>query len=249
MDWRARLGAPLVEGESNPATTDVRPGGVAHNVWRALCHFRLDAQLVSLPGPDKRLYMALEHADGTLAHGIACLDAYEQLDAAFAAQHMDRLTSADVLVVDGNCTHDLFAALPAHACMALVAVSPAKMQRMVSALAHAAWLFCNQAEYRQLQSLQVGLTDQLNIVETRGGDGLILHSRGKSVQFEAPKLEMPDLDETGLGDAMAACILAHVTYEHSRNEPEAAVANGLKQFPALLSDLSTQPNSKAKSSI
>lgn len=232
-----RLRKPLLDGESNPAAASVRPGGVAHNVWRALRLVGADAQLVSLPAHDSRFYVAIEHGDGSLAHGIACLDAYEQLNAAFLSQHMELAAAADVLVADGNCTPDFFAALPTHACLALVAVSPAKMRRMADALGKASWLFCNRAEFRELQAISGHLgahvADHLKLVETRGKDGLTLHWRGQIHNFPAPQIDVAEIDETGMGDAMAACILAHVT----RAEPVQAVSHGLRQFPSVLTQL------------
>ncbi|MEM1364466.1 MAG: hypothetical protein AAGH82_01825, partial [Pseudomonadota bacterium] len=233
LDWRVRLRGPLHPGESNPAAADVRSGGVAHNVWQGLCELGCEADLLSLPALDTRMYMAIEHEDGRLAHGIACLDAYDALDAAFLAQHSTRLKEAALVVVDGNCAADLFADLPAHPCLAFVAVSPAKMGRMAGSLARAKWLFCNRAEYAQLLALDAAVPDGLNIVETRGSAGLALHAGGETISFDAPTIDELSLDETGLGDAMAACILARIP-GHTVTD---AVTLGLGQFPILVSKL------------
>ncbi|MEN0087135.1 MAG: hypothetical protein AAF737_01735 [Pseudomonadota bacterium] len=233
MDWRVRLRGPLHEGESNPGSTDVRPGGVAHNVWHALKRLERDAELVSLEAPETRIYMAVENQDGSLAHGIACLDAYDDLDDVFLYRHIDQMSRADVLVADGNCAHKLFDVLPTHPCMALIAVSPAKMDRMRPALAKANWLFCNRAELAQLRSDGWRPPAPLHIVETRGKDGLVLHAGDQRNSFAPPDLRQITVDETGLGDALAACILAQ--FHHASTLPaEGIISMGLESFAEFL---------------
>ncbi|MEO0636273.1 MAG: PfkB family carbohydrate kinase [Pseudomonadota bacterium] len=246
MDWRVRLRGPLIRGESNPGSTQIRPGGVAHNVWRGLTAAGCQARLVSLPQPEDRLYMAVEQVDGSLAHGIACLDAYENLNADFLGRHSAQVAESKVLVVDGNCAQDLFEALPRHTCLALVAVSPGKMARLATGLSKAHWLFCNRAELAELHRLKADLPkdlmpEDLTIVETLGAEGLHLYSGGQVHRFDAPDLPFGVPDETGLGDILAASILAQI---HKR-DPVGAVATGLRNFPHLLTqvqpDLTAQP--------
>jgi sugar/nucleoside kinase (ribokinase family) len=239
LDWKIRLGAKLVAGESNPATVTTRAGGVANNIFNTLRHLGRAPEFVGLEPDASRVYLAVEGPEGNLEHGIACLESYDELNAEFLRDQAPRLANADWLIVDCNCREDLFELLPDviddSTKLVLVAVSPAKLPRLVPALGRANWLFCNAAEWETLLAFEWNLPADLNVVKTVGRDG-VERLLGLTVTSRHPVPQSAEAltDLTGPGDSLCALVVHGLCDGLS---PDRAIDLALEKLPATLSAL------------
>ena len=180
-------------------------------------------------------------AEGDLVYGLACLDSYENLNGDFIRQHETTIKDADWVLVDGNCQKDAFAAWPdGTSKVALISVSPAKMNHFLPILPKADWLFCNREEWQILQSLYEGSFNRLHILETRGSEGCLLHepscdSSGHIHHNFAANEDAASVqataDHTGLGDCLAGLVMQHVICGF---DPISSVQEALDHLPETL---------------
>jgi pseudouridine kinase len=140
-DRKYHLSGEVVLGTSNPATSSVDFGGIAHNVAVNLCRLEVPATLLTVIGDDPtgeemlaylRLhrvdislverspsapsanYVAVLAPDGMLVVGIADMRVFDELDAARFARHAGHLADASWVFVDTNVTPGFLEACIAH---------------------------------------------------------------------------------------------------------------------------------------
>lgn len=171
-------------------------------------------------------YTAIMERDGNLVIAIADMDLYKL----FTPRRLkvravrDAIKATDIILCDANLPEDTLSAISvaARACakpLAAIAISPAKVVRMKSALADIDMLFMNEAEARALTGQDVTDVRQwpalLRKIGLRGG--VITSGAKRVVAFDqkvtavlTPPLIEDVKDVTGAGDAMASGYLSAV---------------------------------------
>lgn len=213
----------LIAGESIPVRTSRQPGGAVANMARALRGFGLKAELASVYGheappiegahvhcvPDapSARYVSLETAEGQVLHGFADMAIYEQhMGASWYANLVLAAQQAKAVVWDCNGPEGALPSLPNLKFQAALAVSPAKVARLIPILGNLQILFCNAAE---AQFLGAHLDQVAQAVVTYGADGAAIVRGGREVaRYAAPAWQPRSAN--GLGDRLAGLTLAHV---------------------------------------
>ncbi len=169
-------------------------------------------------------YTAILENDGNLVIALADMELYKLFSPRRLQQKAmrERVSSSDLIVTDANLPEETLTALVAHANaesrpIAAIAISPAKVTRLVKCLSGLDFLFLNEAEARALTGrdstaaaewpvlLQaVGLTGG---VVTRGGRPAVAFQHGQTVTVAPPQLDAL-ADVTGAGDSLAAGFLS-----------------------------------------
>lgn len=169
-------------------------------------------------------YTAILENDGNLVIALADMELYRLFSPRRLQQRAMReiISASDLIVTDANLPDETLAALVSRAAdeskpVAAIAISPAKVGRLVKSLSGLTFLFMNEAEARALTGrdstdaiewpalLQdVGLSGG---VITRGGQPAIAFHSGKIVTVAPPQLDALS-DVTGAGDSLAAGFLA-----------------------------------------
>lgn len=169
-------------------------------------------------------YTAILENDGNLVIALADMELYRLFSPRRLQQRAMReiISASDLIVTDANLPEETLAALVSRAAdeskpVAAIAISPAKVGRLVKSLSGLTFLFMNEAEARALTGrdsadavewpalLQgVGLSGG---VITRGGQPAIAFHNGKIVTVAPPQLDALS-DVTGAGDSLAAGFLA-----------------------------------------
>lgn len=128
LDVKARSTSSLVVHTSNPGLVSTSPGGVARNVAENLARLGSPVMLIASVGADRSgdeiltatqaagvdvsrvrrgpeptgSYVAVLDVDGELVAGVADMESTSNLKKAIIKTHADVLTSADLVVLDGN---------------------------------------------------------------------------------------------------------------------------------------------------
>lgn len=249
LDVKARSTAALEPGTSNPGTTVTAAGGVGRNVAAALALLGTPTTLVSVVGGDDAgrqvlaeteaagvdvslvrrsaprtgSYTAVLDDQGELAVAVADMEASDLVgpEAVLAARRA--VSSAGLVVLDGNLRPDaLVAALElageAGVSVVLDPVSAPKARRLAGALRgrplHT--LSPNTTELgalvgrdlagaapAELAAAAAGLGDVTHVWVRRGRDGSLLCTAGGRPRQHA-RVDGPVVDVTGAGDAMLA---------------------------------------------
>lgn len=254
VDVLARSGAPVVSGTSNPGTTSFGNGGVARNVAENLARLGtptlliaavgrealgeqllsdaraagVDVSLVHRTAVSTGTYTAVLGADGELVVAVADMAATDELTPDVVRRAALALSSAGLLVLDGNLSPGTVAAAAELAAehgvpVVLDPVSVPKAVRLRPVLAGGySWLALtpNRAELEALTRRPVDSEDALaaavevlhhlgvaHVWVRLGPDGSLLSSRGEGDRPEAVRLAAlpgPVVDVTGAGDASLA---------------------------------------------
>ncbi len=169
-------------------------------------------------------YTAILENDGNLVIALADMELYKLFSPRRLQQKAMReiVSSSDLIVTDANLPEETLTTLVARAkaeskAVAAIAISPAKVTRLVKCLTGLDFLFLNEAEARALTGrdsaaaaewpvlLQaVGLTGG---VVTRGGRPAVAFQHGQTVTVAPPQLDVL-ADVTGAGDSLAAGFLS-----------------------------------------
>ena len=236
LDIKAHSFRPVEPATSNPGTTTLAPGGVGRNVAEVLARLGTPTALVAAVGPDpfgdrvleataeagvdtsavRRLaertgtYTALLDADGELVAAVADMIATEQLAPADIDAAADAISSARLVVLDGNLSASTLAraADVAHAAGVRMVVEPvsAPKARLLAPLFRAdrpVFLATpNDDELAALGGLAQLRHRGVECVWVRHGpDGSMFSDGAGSTTIPAvPVAEV--LDVTGAGDAM-----------------------------------------------
>ncbi|MGB0785688.1 MAG: hypothetical protein ACPGRH_05975 [Alphaproteobacteria bacterium] len=240
-DERWIVSQPLVKGESIPVKTSRQPGGAAANMSRALkaegyaCDFAsiygfeappvLGSLITQVQDTPSARYVSLEDAAGKVLNGFADMEIYEKH---MTYEWYEALTknaqSAGSVVVDCNGPEGALAGLgPLNSIFAL-AVSPAKVRRLVPILDKLRILFCNSSE---AQVLGADLKKVSFAVVTRGSKGAAIYEKGReTASYEAPDWN-PD-SANGLGDRLSGLVLSRVLKGQTLDQ---ALSSALRALP------------------
>lgn len=218
--WDIRLIAqePLLDGESTPVSSRAGPGGAVTNVARTLREVGHSVEIASVVGVDppeismfskivsgpSGRYVTVERPDGSLVYGLADLDLYDAMDAAWYADLSDRTATFDAVVLDCNATADALAAFSTDKNLYAVAVSPAKVGNFTPIISDLDGLFLNSQEAEVLGG-------QLNraplVLETMGAAGARLLRSGEIAKIWPAPGGRPG-HVNGLGDRLAGLTIA-----------------------------------------
>ncbi len=165
-------------------------------------------------------YTAILENDGNLVIGLADMELYQLFSPRRLASRAirDALSTADMVLTDANIAEDTLKALAAKTAglripLCAIAISPAKVIRLVPILSSLACLFMNEAE----AAIVAGASTQTaaewpqllraaglaSAVITRGRLGAVAYDASGSVIL-APQINEDISDVTGAGDGMAA---------------------------------------------
>lgn len=246
VDQAIRLSGSPRAGHSNPGAVETRPGGAGLNAATAAAALGLRASMAGPVGRDANaawlretlarrgigdalaqmegartgLYAAIVAADGDLAFGVADLEIYDRVDAAWLASHCGpALERADCWFVNGNLREAALRELAAAAggrLLAACTVSPAKAGRLAAIAGRIDLLFANAAEAAALAG-QAGEPPALaRLLASRGiRAGVITQGAGPVAWWDgeaAGAVDCPPagriVDVVGAGDALAGTVLA-----------------------------------------
>jgi sugar/nucleoside kinase (ribokinase family) len=169
-------------------------------------------------------YTAILENDGNLVIALADMDLYRLFSPRRLQQRAMRevIASSDLIVTDANLPAETLTSLAARAAgaskpIAAIAISPAKVVRLMECLSGLNFLFMNEAEARALTGREsaeaqewpdlLRATGLSGGVITRGGKPAIAFQQGRSVTVAPPQLDAL-ADVTGAGDSLAAGFLA-----------------------------------------
>lgn len=247
VDRKAHVIDAVRPGSSNPVRVSSCPGGVAGNVARNLAHLGCSVALFSIVGTDPTgenllrelqsasidvssmrrsahrptaSYTAVLDPEGQLFIGLADMEIFEELDAAWADAISPRLADCPLWVVDANLPAiTIERLLTAHKGRATVLADPisiAKSVRFRKVLSKIDVLFPNRLEAAELTGLAVKSRDNAaraaaelcrlgvsTVVLTLGADGIYL-AGGRTTKFIPPIPAPRIVDVTGAGDALVA---------------------------------------------
>ncbi len=245
VDRTSRVEGTVVLGTSNPARTTGATGGVAANVARLLALLGHPVAVASLVGSDRpgdaviaalagdgvetslvgrhpRLptaeYWAVVDGTGNLVLGIADMEIYDHLDAAWLESVLPAVESAGVVVVDANLPESAVAAVAGAASGTVLAdpVSVPKSRRLAGALGDIDVVFPDRAEAAVLgrtpTESSAGLRRATTAMRAAGAGSVVvsLGNRGVYVDDGARRRFVPPVDPdgvvdvTGAGDALVA---------------------------------------------
>lgn len=257
VDVLARSGSAAVSATSNPGTTSIGHGGVARNVAENLARLGSRVELVAAVGRDalgemlladtaaagvgvshvRRIdgptgtYTAVLDTDGELVVAVADMAATDDLGPDVIASATALVTSADLVVLDGNLPADTIAAAVAlSGRVVLDPVSVPKAFRLRELLAGGHRWFAmtpNLAELGALTGLDVSASPDRGIEALHdagvehvwvrlGPAGSVLSSPDGRV--ELPVVPSAVVDVTGAGDAMLAAFVHGVLTGRSPRE-------------------------------
>ncbi|WP_282608224.1 carbohydrate kinase family protein [Pelagibius sp. Alg239-R121] len=173
-------------------------------------------------------YTAILDREGSLVAGLADMDIYEDVLAAECLEALNALPhvpkAGDYAFLDCNLPEVVLADLTEGlGCLgvkiAVAAISPAKLRRLVSSMDRIDFLFCNIAELAALTAQDISddaaLSESakhissernLTLFVTRGAKGVKLFDRGTPGDYPAAAAEV--IDVNGAGDAFAAGTLS-----------------------------------------
>ena len=249
MDVKARSAGPAVSATSNPGTGSMAAGGVGRNIAENLARLGTRTHLVAAVGSDALgdqvlaatsaagvhvehvrrsaratgTYTAVLDADGELVVAVADMSATDELGPDSVNAARDLVTTAGLLVLDGNLAAETLAfaldlATQAGVRTVLEPVSVPKAQAVAHLISAERPLFAvtpNRDELSALTGLPARTDKQLRTAAAAlhargvthvwvrlGGRGSLLSSPEGHAFLEAVAAEVQDV--TGAGDAMLA---------------------------------------------
>lgn len=265
MDVKAHSHAPLEAGTSNPGRTSISPGGVGRNVAEGLARLGTDTHLVAAVGDDAMgrqildvteqagvrveqvsrtaavtgTYTAVLDHHGELTVAVSDMDATEMIDAHAIENARGLIGSADLLILDGNLSHEALGAALAigrrrKVRIVLEPVSVPKARRLGGLLDGSTPIHTitpNVAELGALVGRPVdddvpdlgraaaNLHDRdVDVVWIRrGGGGSVISTRAAGITDDHVFAALPTdvVDVTGAGDAMLAAFAHAILAGHS----------------------------------
>lgn len=285
IDLKSRSAAAAVAGTSNPGHSSISPGGVGRNIAENIARLGTAVDLISVVGSDPLGMIVLDHtaaagvgvehvlrtdqrtgtysavldADGELIVAISDMGATAGLGPEQLRGVGDVISSADLLVLDGNLTAEaMHAALElANGARTIVEpVSVPKAEGLAAALDRRVYAVTpNRGELAALTGSAVSTDGDIetaaNVLLSRGIDlvwvrlgerGSMLCSADAVVEIPAVATEVEDV--TGAGDAMlgAFChaLLAGSTIEDAALFSHAAAALTIASPHTVRPDLTPQ---------
>ena len=243
FDVKARSGLPVTSGTSNPGNATMTAGGVGRNVAENLARLGDLVHLVSVVGRDSQgsnlldhtatagvriehvmrtdrptgTYTAILDSDGELIVAIADMDATNDLSPEHIGTARDVISSAGLVVLDGNLRRDTFESAVDLAKGVRVIFEPVSVPKALAlkdALDERIYAVTpGRDELQALSGMPTGTDRQLrtatNALHKRGiavvwtslGDrGSLLSTHGDFVEIPAVATTVHDV--TGAGDAM-----------------------------------------------
>lgn len=163
--------------------------------------------VTQIPSESSARYVSLEDQHGQVLHGFAYMDIYERhMTGPWYQSLIPQAAKADCVVVDCNGPEGALTSVGWFQFMVAVAVSPAKVRRLVPILDRLQLLFCNTAEAEKLGE---DLKKVSQAVVTQGAKGAAIFEHGTKVaQFSAP--DWTPTSGNGLGDRLAGLTLTRV---------------------------------------
>lgn len=246
MDRVLSLKEPGILETSNPASAQETRGGVARNVAENLARLGEATKLLSIVGDDGAAdalisataqsgvdlshmvrstnsttgtYTAIMQPSGNLYLGVADMDIFNQMDAAFVLDNIALVSGAALVFADTNLPPDGLTQLIAHcreqkSQLAIDSVSIPKFKRLPQDLSGISYLFCNKDEAAAATGQdqpQAILTSLLargvgHAIMTDGANGVYLAAKADQLNtiqhLAAPAAEIVDV--SGAGDAFVA---------------------------------------------
>lgn len=168
-------------------------------------------------------YTAILENDGNLVIALADMELYNLFSPRRLRQRAmrDTIAESDLILMDANLPAETLTALAEKGradrkTVAAIAISPAKVVRLVEAFSHLDFLFMNEAEARALTGREVADTTEWpdllrkkglkGGVITRGGRSVVAFDDSGAVAVVPPRLDALG-DVTGAGDALASGFL------------------------------------------
>lgn len=231
----------LIAGESIPVQTHRQPGGAAANLYRALISQGHECTFASIYGHEpppitgpyvtqvgdetSAKYTSIEDRYGNVLYGFADMGLYERaLTPAWYRSLIPMADRADAVVVDCNGPDGALIHAGHFDLMVGLAVSPAKVRRLLPILTRLHLLFCNTAEAK---ALGTHLDKVAQAVVTQGKAGAHLLNWGKRVAtYAAPNWHPPS--SNGLGDRLAGLTVSGILQGASLTQ---ALPTALKILP------------------
>ncbi|WP_027834646.1 carbohydrate kinase [Maritalea myrionectae] len=242
MDRVLKLKEPGILETSNPASAEETRGGVARNVAENLARLGEPTKLLSIVGDDGAAdalsaattqsgvdlshmvrnrnlatgtYTAIMQPDGSLYLGVADMDIFNQMDAAFVQTHLGLISGSALIFADTNLSTDGLAKLVTHCRdqnipLAVDTVSIPKFKRLPDDLSGISYLFCNKDE--ALAATEQATPDAMitalisrgaeHVIITDGANGVYLSYQNTMQHLAVPAAEIVDV--SGAGDAFVA---------------------------------------------
>jgi pseudouridine kinase len=261
LDVKARSEAPATHGTSNPGHGSMTPGGVGRNVAENLARLGDRVELVSVVGRDPAgdqllqltsgagvgvehvaridgrtgTYTAVLDANGELLVAIADMDAMDEFGTAQIDAARDTISTAGVVVIDGNVSRavlDYVLDLAANARVVFEPVSVPKATRLAASVdGRIDVVTPNRDELGALTGLPTRTPSQVGVAARSlhdRGVGLVwvrLGAQGSVLSTAAGTTEVPAhpaevIDVTGAGDAMLGAF-CHVLLDGGSDETAA----------------------------
>lgn len=250
MDICGSPKSELLMRDSNPGSVTVKPGGVGRNIAHDLCLMGMEVSLVAPIGGDifgsailesckalgmdmsmaimqpemrSSTYLYINDADGDMFIAINEMDIMKCVTPECIEPLMERINSADAVVIDANLPPETVVYIAEHCTAPLYAdaVSAPKAARLIPALGQLAALKPNALEAKAL----TGLDDPMEAAEallragvkrvfvSMGGEGMTA-CEGE-VRLEVPGVPAKVVSTTGAGDSVAAAIVYGGTHGYS----------------------------------
>lgn len=250
MDICGSPKSELLMRDSNPGSVTVKPGGVGRNIAHDLCLMGMEVSLVAPIGGDifgsailesckalgmdmsmaimqpemrSSTYLYINDADGDMFIAINEMDIMKCVTPECIEPLMERINSADAVVIDANLPPETVVYIAEHCTAPLYAdaVSAPKAARLIPALGKLAALKPNALEAKAL----TGLDDPMEAAEallragvkrvfvSMGGEGMTA-CEGE-VRLEVPGVPAKVVSTTGAGDSVAAAIVYGGTHGYS----------------------------------
>ena len=294
VDILARSGAPVVAGTSNPGATTVGSGGVARNVAENLARLGTRTLLLAAVGRDALgeqlladtaaagvdvslvrrtetptgTYTAVLDADGELVVAVADMAATDALTPDDVRRAVTAISSAALLVLDGNLAPGTVASAVDLAAgrgvpLVLEPVSVPKAKRLRPVLAGGYPWFAvtpNRAELAALTRQPVETDTQLgaavdalhdlgveHVWVRLGAEGSLLSSGAERVRL--PVVPAPVVDVTGAGRRDARRLLPRPPVRavpSGRRPPRPRRRRSHRRWPATPSDPTSAPSSSRR---
>ena len=216
MDICGKPALALRMRDSNPGFVSLKPGGVGRNIAHNLCLLGMDMSMARVE-PQRRssTYLYVTDEMGDMCVGIADMDIAECVTPEHLASCIDRINSADALVLDTNLSAEAIRFLAAACTVPIYSdpVSTAKATKLLPVLDRIYALKPNALEARYLTGeaepekaaerfLEMGVK---RVFISLGSEGMLYASDDGIGRVPCCPANM--IDATGAGDAAMAAIV------------------------------------------
>lgn len=253
MDICGKPADDLVMRDSNPGAVTIKPGGVGRNIAHDLRLLGMDVSLIAPIGGDifgsailesckalgmdmsmavlmpemrSSTYLYVTDAGGDMFIAINEMDIMRSITPERLAPLMERINSADAVVIDANLSPETIDYIAANISVPLYAdaVSAAKAARLKNALPKLAAFKPNELEAKALTGCEELKTAAGMLLEagvkrvfvSMGAEGMLACEAGE--QILVPPVETKVVNTTGAGDSVAAAIVYGGTHGMSLEE-------------------------------